>query len=83
MRERPQAHGIQQKPTMAARGARGTRARVAIPTCPAASGNGAAAAATTAAAASVAALQGDLLLLSQDLDFRGSKAKRGVRDGSC
>lgn len=71
MGERSEAHGIQQQSTVTAGGAGSPRAGVAGSTGPSAPGN---------PIAGMATLQRDLLLLPEDLDLGGSKAKRSVGD---
>lgn len=69
MRKRPEAHRVEQQSTMTASRTDGARTRVAIPSGPSASGN---------PTAGMATLKRNLLLLSEDLDFGGGEAKRGV-----
>lgn len=65
-----EAHRVQQQAALAAGGAGRARTGVAGSSCPSAPRN----------TISGMALQGDLLLLSEDLDLGGGKAKRGVGD---
>lgn len=73
MRQRAKTHRIQQQAALAAGGAGSARAGVAgSPGSP-------------AARHPIAgmALQGNLLLLSEDLDLGGGEAKRGIGDRCC
>ena len=69
-----QAHGVEQEPTLTAGGTGGAGAGVAVAARAAASGD-------TASMAS--SLKGNLLLLSQDLDFGGREAQRSVGNRGC
>ena len=69
VRKGSETHRIEQQSTMTASRADSARARVAIPSGPSASGN---------PTAGMATLKRNLLLLSEDLDFGGGEAKRGV-----
>lgn len=74
MRQGAKAHRVQQQAALAAGSTGRAGAGVAGSTSTAAPGN---------PIASMAALQGNLLLLSEDLDLGGGEAKRGVGDRSC
>lgn len=71
VRQRAKAHRVQQQAPLAGSSACSARAGVAGSPCPSAPGN----------AMTGVALEGNLLLLSEDLDLGGGKAKRGVGDG--
>lgn len=71
MGQRAEAHRIQKQTTMTAGSTGGARARIAGPSGPSASGN---------PIAGMATLKSNLLLLSEDLDLGGGKAKRSVGD---
>lgn len=71
VRQRAETHRIQQQATLTAGGAGSARAGVAGSPCSPAPGN---------PIAGMAALQGNLLLLSEDLDLGGGEAKRSVGD---
>ena len=72
MRQGAQTHGIQHQPAMTAGGTGGARARIAgSPRAPSSGG---------AVGAGMAILEGDLLLLAEDLDLGRGKAQRSVGD---
>ncbi|KKA16294.1 hypothetical protein T310_10122 [Rasamsonia emersonii CBS 393.64] len=73
VRKGPQAHGIQQQAALTAGGAGSPGAGIAVPARSSASGD----------VASMPALERNLLLLSEDLDLGGGKAKGGIGDGGC